>query len=68
MLYRTSNLTYLEHAFGLLEQYERFFVVFALDKVVGCVGELSKDDRDLVLINLDLLIVHLVERVTFLRA
>ena len=61
-------MTYLEHAFRFLEQYEGLLVVFALDEVEGGVGELGEDDGDLVLVHLDLFVVHLIKRVTFLGA
>ena len=61
-------MTYLEDPFGFLKQNQSFFVIFALNEVVRSISQFSQDDRNLILIHLDLLIVHLVERVAFLRS
>ena len=61
-------ITYLKNSLSLLQKYQRFLIVLALDEVVCRVSELCEDDGDLVLVDLDLLVVHLVERVALLTA
>ena len=46
-----------------LQKYKCLLKLLSYCEVVGCVGQLSKNDRDLVLIDFYLLVVHSVKRV-----
>ena len=52
---------YFKHSFCLLQQNQSLFKVVSLNEVVGSISEFSQYDWNFILIDLDLLIVHLVE-------
>ena len=60
------SLTYLQDTLSFLQQNESFLIVLSLNKVVGRIGQLSKDNGYLVLVDLDLFVIHLVKGVTLL--
>ena len=61
-----SAFSYLQDTLGLLQQNESFLIVLSLNEVVGCISQLCKDNRYLVLIDFYFFVIHLVEGVAFL--
>ena len=57
---------YFKNTFSLLKQYQCLLKVVSLNEIVGSISQLSQNDWNFILIDLDLLIVHLVEGITFL--
>ena len=63
---QTWSYSYLKNTFGLLQKDECFLVILSGNEVGRSICQLRQDDWDLILVDLNLLIVHLVKRVAFL--
>lgn len=60
------EIDHLEYALSFLEQNVGLFVLIFLDEFVCNISKLEQKQRDLILVDLDLLVVELVERVILL--
>ena len=60
---RSFKVYNFQDSLSFLQQYKRLLELFPDSKVVGCVRKFGENDRDLVLVYFDLLVVHRVKRV-----
>lgn len=61
------KIDHIHDSIRLLQQVECSFVLFALDKAISTVIELSEDDWDLILGDPQLLIVVLVKSIVLIQ-
>lgn len=66
MIDNLEKISYLEHTLSLLQKYQSFIVALSLNVIIGSINQFIKYDWYFFLVHLDLFIVVLVKRVTFL--